>query len=105
MKRTAHKGGGNMLEVTAKAIEKLREVLLGQTKDPEIAIRVTPNYSTPKRLDLILDKVKKGDRVIETKEGTKVLLIRSDLAKDLEGLVLDYKDTLEDFTIAKITRH
>ena len=94
-----------MLEVTAKAKEKLREVLLGQTKDPEIAIRVTPNYSTPKRLDLILDKVKKGDQVIETKEGTKVLLIRSDLAKDLEGLVLDYKDTLEDFTISKITRH
>ena len=94
-----------MLEVTTKAKEKLREVLLGQTKDPGIAIRVTPNYTMPKRLDLILDKVKKGDQVVETKEGTKVLLIRSDLAKNLEGLVLDYKENLEDFTITKITHH
>ena len=94
-----------MLEVTAKAKEKLKEILRKETADPEIAIRVTPDYSMSKQLDLILDKEKRGDQVVLTNGGIKVLLIRPDLAKYLEGVVLDYKEAIQDFTINKITRH
>jgi len=96
-----------MLEVTIRAKEKLKEVLLKQTTDPEVAIRVAPNYPISNRLDLILDKEKEGDQVVRSGEGIKVLLVRPDLAQVLEGIILDYKETLngEDFTITKITRH
>jgi len=96
-----------MLTVTPRAKEKLKEVLQKQTTDPDVAIRVTSNYSMPHCLDLVLDKEKKGDQVVESREGIKVLLIRSDLAQVLEGMVLDYKETLQgaDFTISKLTRH
>ena len=94
-----------MLEVTTKAKEKLKEILRKETTDPEIAIRVTPDYSMSKRLDLILDKEKGGDQVVFTNRGKKVLLIRSDLAEYLEGVVLDYREAIQDFTINKITRH
>ena len=96
-----------MLEITAKAKEKLKEVITKHTIDPEVAIRVTANYSMPYRLDLVLDKEKRGDQVVESEEGIKVLLIRSDLAQWLEGMVLDFKETPlgEDFTISKLTRH
>ena len=96
-----------MLEVTSKAKEKLKEILRMETTDPEVAIRATANYSMSKRLDLVLDKEKRGDRVIVSEGGIKVLLIRPDLAQWLEGVVLDYKETFQggDFIINKITRH
>jgi len=96
-----------MLIVTPRAKEKLKEVLQKQTTDPDVAIRVTSNHSMPHCLDLVLDKEKKGDQIVESEEGIKVLLIRSDLAQGLEGMVLDYKETHHgaDFTISKLTRH
>jgi len=96
-----------MLIVTPRAKEKLKEILRKQTTDPEVAIRVTPNHSMPHCLDLVLDKEKKGDQVVESEEGIKVLLIRSDLARGLEGLVLDYKETIQgtNFTLSKPTFH
>ena len=96
-----------MLIVTPRAKEKLKEVLQKQTTDPEVAIRVTPNYSMPNCLDLVLEKEKKGDQVVESEEGIKVLLIQFNLAQGLEGMVLDYKETLQgaDFTISKLNLH
>jgi len=52
---------------------------------------------------LVLDKEKEGDQVVETEEGTKILLIGPDLVSALEGFVVDYQETPEgaDFTISK----
>lgn len=96
-----------MLEVTTKAKEKLKEILQQETRDPEVAIRVTPGSSMSKQLDLVLSKEKKGDQVVLSPAGIKILLIRYDLAQCFEGVVLDYKETFQggDFIINKIIRH
>lgn len=94
-----------MLTVTTIAKEKFKEALQTQTTDPEIAIRVVvvSSPSKPNRLELVLDKEKEGDQVVETEEGRKVLLIGSNLVSALEEMVIDYKETPEvtGFTISK----
>lgn len=92
-----------MLTVTAKAKEKLKEALQKQTTDLEVAIRIIPSRSTPNRLELVLDKEKEGDQVVESEGGTKVLLIGSDLAPELEGMVIDHQETPQGagFSISK----
>ena len=84
-----------MLEVTAKAKEKLREALFEEQRaDPEIIFRITPIHSMPDRLGIALDTEKvQGDQIVESEEGIKVLLIESHLAQKLEGMVLDYLET------------
>jgi len=97
-----------MLIVTPRAKEKLKEALLQEhTTDPEVAFRITPIPSMPNRLGIALDKGKEGDQVLESEEGIKVLLIRSDLAQELEGMVLDYQESLQaaGFTISKLNFH
>ena len=94
-----------MLTITPQAQEKLVEALKEHTRDPKMAIRITLNPSLPKRLDLILDKAKKGDCIIKTLDGIKVLVIQSHLASKLEGLLLDYEEVIQDFIISEMTRH
>ena len=96
-----------MLGITAKAKEKLKEILQEHTMDPEVAVRIIPNSLDSKRLDLILDKEKRGDQLVISDEGMKLLFIRLDLAQWLEGITLDYSEAVRDgkFTIKKITRH
>ena len=94
-----------MLEVTAKAKKKLKEALLEeQITDPEVTFRIIPVHSMPNRLGIALDKENKGDQVVKSEEGIKILLIESYLAQELEGMVLDYRKTSkgEGFTIAKL---
>jgi Fe-S cluster assembly iron-binding protein IscA len=92
-----------MVTVTTAAKERLKEDLQKQTTDPEVAIRVTRSPSEPNRLELVLDKEKEGDQVVETEEGTKILLIGPDLVSALEGFVVDYEETPEgaSFSISK----
>ena len=93
-----------MLEVTARAREKLQEALLEEeTAVPQTTYRITPIPSMPNRLGIALDKEKRGDQVVKSKEGVKVLLVQSDLAQELEGMVLDYQVTPsgEGFTIVQ----
>jgi Fe-S cluster assembly iron-binding protein IscA len=92
-----------VLTVTATAKEKLKQALQKQTTDPEMAIRIVSSPSEPNRLELVLDKEKEGDQVVETEEGVTVLLIGPDLVSALEGFVVDYQETPEgaDFTISK----
>jgi Fe-S cluster assembly iron-binding protein IscA len=82
-----------MLTVTEIAKEKLEEYLQSKTDDPEMAIRLATSPSGPMRFTLVLDKEKKGDRVVESKGGVKVLLIRPGLVSEIEGLVVDYQET------------
>jgi len=93
-----------MLEVTARAREKLQEALLAeQIVVPQTTYRITPIPSMPNRLGIALDKEKRGDQVVKSSEGVKVLLVQSDLAQELEGMVLDYQETPngEGFTISQ----
>ena len=92
-----------MITVTASAKAKLKQALQQQTSDPEVAMRITSNYRMANRLELILDKEKSGDKVVHSTEGGKVLLVRPEIAKGLQGFVLDYGKTVygTDFIIAK----
>lgn len=97
-----------MLIVTPRAKEKLKESLLEeQIIDPEVTFRITPVHSMPNRLGIALDKENKGDQIVKSKEGIKILLIQSDLVQGLEGMVLDYQESLQaaGFTISKFTLH
>ncbi len=94
-----------MLMVTPRAKEKLKESLLEeQIIDPEVTFRITPIHSMPNRLGIALDKENKGDQIVKSKEGIKILLIQSDLVQGLEGMVLDYQETPEGagYTISKL---
>ena len=82
-----------MLSVTEIAKEKLREHLQTRTTDPAIAVRLVTSPSESNRFALVFDKEKKGDQVVESKTGDKVMLIGPDLASELEGLVVDYQKT------------
>ena len=97
-----------MLEVTLRAREKLQEALLEEkTTASQISYRITPIPTMPNRLGIALDKEKKGDQVVKSKAGLKVLLVQAELAQELEGMVLDYQDTPngQGFTINKISAH
>ncbi len=92
-----------MLTVTAKAKEKLKELLEKGATDQEAVMRIIHSPSNPKQLEFVLDKEKEGDQVVESEEGRKVLLIGPDLAPALEGMVIDYQETAEGagFSISK----
>lgn len=92
-----------MLTVTAQAKVKLQEVLARQTTESEVALRVKPNHPRRSSFELVLDREKKGDQVIKAQGGKTVLLIRSDLAAQLTGIMLDYRETLHgpDFVVAR----
>ena len=97
-----------MLEVTTRAREKLQEALLEEkTATPQVSYRITPIPSMPNRLGIALDREKKGDQVVKSREGLKVLLVQADLAEELEGMVLDYQETPngQAFTINKISTY
>ena len=68
-----------------------------------MAMRIISSPSKPNQLQLVLGKEKKGDQVVETEEGRKVLLIGADLIPALEEMVIDYQQTPEGtgFTISK----
>lgn len=92
-----------MITVTATAKEKLKEALQKQTTDPKLGIRIVPSPAMPNKLELVLDKEKEGDQVVKSEKGIKLLLIASDLASALTGLVIDYQETPQGtgFTISK----
>ena len=93
-----------MLTVTATATVKLLEALQGLTKDPELATRIIVSPSTPNRLEMVLDKESEGDHVVESEGGIKVLLVETDIALALDGIVLDYQETPEGagFTMTEL---
>lgn len=81
-----------MVTVTTPAAEKLREDLQAATPDPELAVRLIPSPSIPNRIEMVLDKEKEGDQVVEN-EGVKILLLDPQIAQALEGMVINYEET------------
>jgi Fe-S cluster assembly iron-binding protein IscA len=94
-----------MVTVTAKAKQKLKELLQGRTTDPQEAMRIISSPLNPEQLEFVLDKEKEADHVVESEEGRKVLLIGPLLAPVLEEKVIDYQETPQrvGFTISKLT--
>ena len=94
-----------MLTVTTTAKEKLGEILTKKGDNPEKTIRVTASVSKENDLDFIWDKEKKDDFMVKNEEGRKVLVIKPDLAKSLDGMAIDYRETPQGvgFTVKKIT--
>ena len=54
------------------------------------------------RIDLVFDKEKEGDQVVESEEGINILLIGANVASALEGKVIDYREAPQGvgFTIS-----
>ena len=94
-----------MLTVTTTAKEKLIEILTKKGADTEKTIRITTSVSKENDLDFIWDKERKDDFVVKNEGGRTVLVIEPDLAKSLEGIALDYRESPQrvGFTLNKIT--
>ena len=94
-----------MVTVTAKAKEKLKELVQGRTTDPQEAMRIISSPLNTEQLEFVLDKEKEADHVVESEEGRKLLLIGPLLAPVLEEKVIDYQETPQGvgFTISKLT--
>jgi len=79
-----------MLTVTESAKGLLKEILTAHSDDPEMGVRLLLN--SPGQLGLVLGEEEPGDQVVEH-QGSKVLLVSSDLAMALEEITLDVSDT------------
>ena len=92
-----------MVTVTAPAAQKLRENLQAVATDPEVGIRLILSPSIPNRIEMVLDKDKEGDQVVES-EGIKILRLDPEIAQLLEGMVIDYEEKPQGgrFTISKL---
>jgi Fe-S cluster assembly iron-binding protein IscA len=92
------------LTITALAMLKLRQALQAKTLDPDIGFRIIPSTSKPSQLKMILDRVKKEDKVLES-EGTKILFISPELIPKLEDMVIDYHETPQGggFVISRLS--
>ena len=96
------KEGGGVLTVKALAVANLKKALHTLTKDPKIGVRFMPSTADPSQFEMILDREKEGDQVVES-DGLKILLIRPELAPALEGMTIDCQETPQGarFTMSK----
>ena len=82
-----------MIAITAKAKEKLEEILRQETNDSKKAMRIVTTASSDSPLGFIVDDEDESDLVIESEEGRRVLLIGPVMGAALEGTVIDYGET------------
>jgi len=56
----------------------------------------------PDKFDIILNREKEGNQVVESEDGINILLIGPDVAHALYGKVIGYRETSQevDFTIS-----
>ena len=94
------KKGVEMLTVTESAKQRLKELLLASTNDPDFGVRLVTKV--PGQTGLVLDREGVGDAVVEY-EGAKVLLVGPEVAQLVAGATLDTEDTPEGtkFVISK----
>jgi Fe-S cluster assembly iron-binding protein IscA len=91
-----------MVTVTQQAAGKLMEQLQAVEKEPGTSFRLVSSPSESGRLQMVLDKEKEGDHVVENK-GVKVLLLDPDVNQLLDGRTISYEETAQGagFTITK----
>ena len=80
-----------VLTVTPIAKEKLRETLQSLAINPDMAFRIIASPSMPDHFELILDKERKGDQIIQDENGMRILLVESNLVSNLERVVVNYQ--------------
>ena len=81
-----------MLTVTEGAKQLLKGILTSHSDDPEVAVRLS--FNPPSEFGIVLDREAEGDQVVEH-QGSKVLLVASELVPVVEGITLDVQDTPE----------
>jgi Fe-S cluster assembly iron-binding protein IscA len=82
-----------MFTVTTSAEGKLKEALQESASEPEQAIRIMPSPSKPDQLALAVDEEREGDEVVKDQEGSKLLLIGTNVSPVLDGMTMDYQET------------
>ena len=82
-----------MIVITAKAKEKLEEILRQETTDRHKAMRIITTPSSEKPLGFVVDEEDESDLVVESEEGRCVLLIGPGMGAALQGSVIDYGET------------
>lgn len=75
-----------MLIVTDSARELLRSILVANTDDSLVCLRLVLRSTT--QLELLLDEPAEGDQVVEH-EGHKVMVVDHQIASSLDGGTLD----------------
>jgi Fe-S cluster assembly iron-binding protein IscA len=86
-----------MLNVTERAKQELRGLLMANAYSPETGLRLT--FGTEGQFGVTLDKERADDQMIEY-EGAKVLLVTKELANILEKTTIDVEDTPEGARLA-----
>lgn len=81
-----------MCIVTENVKEGFKAQLQKLNMEPDVAIRLMRSPSNPNQLRMVLDKEAKGDHVVESEDGMKILLIGSDLFPALKGRVIDFRE-------------
>ena len=85
---------GNSINVTKKASEKIRALLMKENKPNQgIRLEITRGGCAGSAYSLSFDEAKPGDETIEEK-GIKFFLKRNDLQK-IEGIKIDFVDALQ----------
>ena len=82
-----------MVTVTERAREELGSILAAASiAGPEVGLRLTT--TAPGQFNLTTDTEREADRVVEH-EGSKVLLVGTELTEFLEGVTIDCQDSPE----------
>ena len=81
-----------MINVTERAKQELKRILTDHVDHPQAVLRLKTNDQG--QLGLSIDIEMPGDQAVEY-EGSKLLLVGSELADQLEGVSIDVDDTDE----------
>jgi CspA family cold shock protein len=81
------------ITLTELAKEKLKETIQTKATKPELSVRIIPSAQKENCFKFVLDREREGDFVFLNAEGLKVLLLQTEVALNLEGYVIDYKQT------------
>ena len=81
------------ITLTELAKEKLKETIQEKATKPDLSVRIIPSSQQENSFKFVLDREREGDFVFVNEEGQKVLLLQTDVALNLEGYVIDYKQT------------
>jgi len=92
-----------MLILTERAKAKLEESLREKAVNPSKGIRLILQPLSERPLNFILDDEEQGDLVLKNEKGANLLIVRPSLGSALDGMVIDYCETLmgSGFTISR----
>ena len=77
-----------MVNVTERAKEKLKELLVTQTDDPSIGLRL--ESTSPGAFGVFPDRERSDDETV-AHEGTVVLLVGREIADSVHDTTIDYE--------------